>query len=214
MRRLDGVQAVEILSWRTTMTRTEGQTGRLLGRCAVVLATALGVAGSARAQLPQQGEVRWVKAITLSLRVGSTEKESKQVTYTPPPGWYVRSHWVDCTARQGCSSFSVNTVPPDWSWFAEEQSRESSRALAELAAKSHGAGLQAKVAHEQEIQRRGVRHVHSSHHVLVVDATARGEGFLGRGGCIELTVTVELVYLGIDENLHCAATQHRVRARA
>jgi len=69
--------------------------------------------------------------------------------------------------------------------------------------------VQAKSAREQETLRRGVRHIHSTHHVLVVDATARGEGFLGRGGCIELTVTVELVYLGIDENLHRPATTQR-----
>ena len=68
------------------MTRTHGQTGRFLGLCAIVLATALGVADSARAQPPPKGEVRWVKAVTLSLRVGSTEQESKQERqHTPTP---------------------------------------------------------------------------------------------------------------------------------
>jgi hypothetical protein len=159
------------------------------------------------------GEVRYVKAVTLSLRVGSTEKESKQVTYTPPPGWYVRSHWVHCTARQGCSSFSVNTVPRDWAWLSEEQVRESYKALAELAGKSHGVALQSKLALEQETLLRGVRQVRATHHALVVDATARGEGFLGRGGCIELTVTAELVYLGTEEDVRRAVLQHRAKLK-
>src|SRR5438270_1169840 len=154
------------------MTRKQRYAGRLLGLWAALLATVLGAPAQARAQVPRVGEVRWVKAVTLSLRVGSTEKECKQVTYAPPPGWYVRSHWVHCTARQGCSSFSVNTVSRDWAWLSEEQVRETYKALGELAAKSHGAALQAKLALEQETLLRGVRQVRSTHHALVVDATA------------------------------------------
>ena len=36
----------------------------------------------------------------------------------------------------------------------------------------------------------------ASHHALVVDATARGSGFLGKGAALELTVYAELVYSG------------------
>ena len=62
--------------------------------------------------------------------------------------------------------------------ISEEQVRESYKDLAELAGKSHGAALQAKLALEQETLLRGVRQVRSTHHALVVDATARGQGFL------------------------------------
>jgi hypothetical protein len=195
------------------MTRKQRRAGRLVGPCAAVLVIAVGPVASARAQVPQVGEVWWVKAVTLSLRVGSTEKESKLVTYTPPPGWYVRSHWVDCTGRTGRSSFSVHTVPHDWAWLSEEEVKESSKALGELAGKSHGVGLSVKLALEQEALLRGARRVRSTHHALVVDATARGEGLLGRGGCIELTVSVELIYLGTDENLRRAALPHRAKLK-
>ena len=71
---------------------------------------ALATPGRAPAQTPQPGEVQWLTVITISLQVGSTEKETRQVTYTPPPGWYVRSHRVDCTRKYGHASFSVTTT--------------------------------------------------------------------------------------------------------
>ena len=81
---------------------------------AAILAATATLPGSAHGQTPRVGEVQKVQVITISMQVGSTEKESKQVTYTPPPGWYVRSHTVNCTAKHGNSSFSVNTVPRRW----------------------------------------------------------------------------------------------------
>ena len=86
--------------------------GRTLsGLSGAILVSSLTVPGSAQAQVPQVGGVQRLKVITISMQVGSTEKDTKQVTYTPPPGWYVRSHSVDCTSKSGNSSFSVNTVP-------------------------------------------------------------------------------------------------------
>jgi hypothetical protein len=155
------------------------------------------------------GEVQRLKAITISLRVGSTEKESKQVTYTPPPGWYVRSHSVNCTARYGPSSFAVNTVPRDWDWLSEEKVKESYKYLIELAGKANKSGLQAKFALERDALLEELRRVRATHHALVVDATARGEGFLRGGGGLELTVTAELVYLGTEESLKQLAAQHQ-----
>src|SRR5947208_2038699 len=95
------------------------------GRNYALVALALVAAASARAGGPQVGEARQVQVITVSLRVGSTEKESKQAVYVPPPGWYVRSHRVQCPVKQGNSSFTVNTVPRHWSWSSEASLEET-----------------------------------------------------------------------------------------
>jgi hypothetical protein len=196
------------------MTQSRAHVG-LIGwaRCAVILTVVLAVAGPAGAQVPQVGEVQTLKVITISMQVGSTEKETKQVTYTPPPGWYVRSHWVDCTAKHGNSSFAVTTVPRDWSWLSEEKVTESYKVLIDLAGRCSDAGLQAKFALERDTLLRQLREVHSTHHALVVDATARGEGFLRSSGCLELTVTAELVYVGTAENLRRTTAQRGTRLR-
>jgi hypothetical protein len=165
------------------------------------------------AQAPHTGDVQKREVLTLSMQVGSTEKETRQVTYTPPPGWYIRSHVVHCTAKRGNSSFSVTTVPQDWNWLSEEKVRESWKVLIDLAAKAHAPDLQAKFTMEQEILLQGIRRVRATHHALVVDATARGEGFLRSGGCIELTITAELVYLGTEESIRRTSTQHRARLK-
>src|SRR4051812_4498168 len=90
-------------------------------------AAALTLAGPASAQAPRVGDVQRLQVVTLSLQVGSTETQTRQVTYTPPPGWYVRGHRVDCSARYGNSSFTVSTVPRHWHWSSEGQARESYR---------------------------------------------------------------------------------------
>ena len=184
--------------------------GRTLARVvASVLTSALAVVPpSAQAQVPQVGEVQRLKVITISMQVGSTEKETKQVTYTPPPGWYVRSHSVDCTNKSGNSSFSVNTVPQNWNWLSEEKVRESYKRLLDVAGEAHDAGLRAKLALEQDSMLKELRKVRSTHHALVVDATAKGEGFLRGGGGIELTVTAELVFLGTDEHFSKTTAKH------
>src|SRR5439155_11252459 len=89
--------------------------------------------GRCLAQPPQVGDVQRLTAVTIAMTVGSTEKETKKVTYTPPPGWYVRSHTVDCTKKAGNSSFSVNTVPQDWAFVSEDRVKESYKALIDLA---------------------------------------------------------------------------------
>ena len=169
--------------------------------------------GSALAQAPRLGEIQKVQVVTISMQVGSTEQETRQVTYTPPPGWYIRSHQVHCTARHGNSSFTVSTVPRKWDWLSEEKASESCKLLIDVAGKSHAAELQAKCTQQREALLEGLRRVRVSHHALVVEATARGEGFLRGGGCIELTVTAELVYLGMEETLPPSAGQHKASAR-
>jgi hypothetical protein len=166
-------------------------------------------AGAARAEAPSVGAVQRLTVITLSMQVGSTEKETKRVTYTPPPGWYVRGHRVDCVKKFGNSSFTVNTVPRDWTFVSEEKINESYKVLIDLAARAQNAGLKAKFALEQEQLLRELRKVRSTHHALVVEATARGEGFLRGGGGLQLTVTADLVYVGTDESLANAVARHR-----
>jgi hypothetical protein len=162
-------------------------------------------------QEPQPGDIQRLKVITISMRVGSTEKDSKQVTYTPPPGWYVRSHVVDCTAKYGNSSFTVTTVPPNWDWLTEEKNRDSYKALFDVAGRAQHVGGQLKVNQEQETLLRASRGVRANHHALVVEATARGEGILRGGGGLELIVTAELVYIGPGVGLGDDMSPHRAR---
>src|SRR5262245_55674035 len=150
----------------------------------------------AAAPAPRAGEVQWLTVVTIAMQAGSTEKETRQVTYTPPPGWYIRSHRVHCTRRYGNSSFSVSTVPQDWAWPLEGKVGESYKSLIDLAGKSGNAGLKAKYALEREQTLADLHKVRATHHALVVDATAKGEGFLRGGGVLELTVTAELVFVG------------------
>src|SRR5262245_48129558 len=169
--------------------------GFLAGSAAALAAT------PALAQPPRVGEVRRLPVLTVCLQVGSTERENRQVVYTPPPGWYVRSHTVDCRQKYGNCSYAVNTVPQDWSWSSEDKVRESYKVLLDMAAKAEDTGAQARFAQEQERLLSELRKARSTHHALVVEATARGEGFLKGGGGLQLTVTAELVYVGTDEDV-------------
>jgi hypothetical protein len=131
--------------------------------------------------------------------VGSTEKESKQVTYTPPPGWFIRTHAVDCTRRLGNASFAVSTVPAQWSWSSAEKDEESDKHLVEATLSAREAGLQGRPKRQRAAALGQSRQANSSHHALVLDATAKGEGLFHGGGALELTVTAELVYGGSGE---------------
>jgi hypothetical protein len=171
--------------------------------------TAWTISNSSSAQPPRPGEVQRVTVVSVLLQAGSTEKETRQVTYTPPPGWYVRSHQVDCTRKTGNSSFAVSTVPQDWNWSLEEKVVESYRSLINLAARSGNTGLKAKFKLEREQTLAEIRKVRSTHHALIVDATAKGEGFLRGGGTLELTVMAELVFVGNEESLARTIAQHK-----
>jgi hypothetical protein len=116
---------------------------------------------------------------------------------------------VDCTKKAGNSSFTVNTVPRHWDWSSEERVSDSYQALIDMAGKAGETGLRARLVQEREQTLTELRKARSSHHALVVDATARGEGFLRSGGCLELTVTAELVFVGTDETLGRALARHR-----
>jgi len=174
-------------------------------RFACVAASAAAFCAPAPAQAqphrPRAGDVQRVTVISVALVAGSTGREARRVTYTPPPGWYVRGHRVECKEKTGLSSFTVNTVPRDWSFVTEEQVRESYKAMTDVAARRGAAGLKAKIALEQERALTELRKGRASHHALVVEAVAQGEGFLRGGGGIHLSVTAELVYVGTREHL-------------
>jgi hypothetical protein len=170
------------------------------------------ITDTVRAQAPHVGDVQRLKVITVSMQVGSTEKESKQVTYSPPPGWYVRSHTVSIR-KAGKSSFSVTTVPQNWNWLSEDKISESYKLLLELAAKAKDPGLHAKFTQERDAMLGELRKVRASHHALVVDVTARGEGLFRGGGSIDLMVIAEIVYVGTDEELGQTVKQHHAKLK-
>jgi hypothetical protein len=184
-----------------------------MARCTSVIAWAwvLGSAfpPTATAQTPKLGQVQTLTVITISMQVGSLDSETKRVAYAPPPGWYVRSHSVACTRKAGNTSYTVNTVPQDWSYVTEEMVRDAYKGLLDLAAQAQNVGLGAKLNAEQEKLLSEVRRVRSTHHALVVDATVRGEGFLRGGGSLDMTVTAELVYVGTEESLVRAVAEHQ-----
>ena len=150
-----------------------------------------------------------VPVITISLSVGSTGKEVKRVTYAPPPGWYVRAHRVEIKEKTGLSSFTVNTLPRDWSYLSEEQVRDTYKGLLELAAKAQNIALGTKLAAEEERNVSEVRKARSSHHALIVEATVKGEGLFRSGGSIYMTVVADLVFVGTPEDISREAKEHR-----
>ena len=158
--------------------------------------TLLLAAATAQAQSPQAGDVQRFPVITLRLRVGSTEKASKRATYTPPPGWHIRSHTVTVAQSLGNTSFSVSTVPAGWAWASRDRLDDSYRQLIDLAAKAHDMGLQGKLELDRDSMTRELQNTSSSHHALVVEVTASGDGWFRSAASIELTVWAELVYVG------------------
>jgi hypothetical protein len=160
------------------------------------LTMALMAPAPALSQHIRVGTVQTLPVLTVSLNVGSTEKEERRVIYAPPPGWHIRSHRVECTAKSGLSSYTVNTVPADWAWSSDEATSEGNKAKAAAAVQAHGVGGQAKAVSDSRKLTAERQRTTASHHALVMDATARGTGFLGKGAGLELTVYAELVYVG------------------
>lgn len=101
-------------------------------RFAVVAACVAAASSPLRADDPPAtvGTLRTVPVVSVSLAVGSTEKESKRVVYAPPPGWYVRSHRVVCAQKSGIVNYVVNTVPAGFNWLSDERTAAASKANA------------------------------------------------------------------------------------
>ena len=167
---------------------------RILGLF-VMVATAFS-GGTVWAQTPRPGDTMHLTAISLSLRVGNTDQDARKVTYTPPPGWVIRSHAVQCTYRYGNVSFAISTVPANWAWFSEDRLNETNRQRLDLTAKSHDVGAEARLRHERDTMLRQNRQAGFSHNALILEASAKGGGLFRGGAALELTVTAELVYVG------------------
>lgn len=147
--------------------------------------------------LPSVGTVRELPVVSVSLSVGSLGRECKRVVYAPPPGWYVRSHRVQATNRSGTVAYSVSTVPAGWQWVNDERAAASGRAAGSIGLTlPTGLPANGQASGSQESAVAGRQSSTSSHHVLVVDVTARGSGLWQGGGGVDLTVFAEMVYLG------------------
>jgi len=147
--------------------------------------------------------------ITISLAASSTGQQTKRVTYSPPPGWYVRSHRVDVKERSALASFTVNTVPREWSYLSEDQVRETYKGLLELAAKAQNHALGIRLAAEEERTLAEVRKARSSHHALVVEASVKGEGVFRANGSLQMTVIADLVWVGTADDIARTSKDNR-----
>jgi hypothetical protein len=165
---------------------------RLLALAALTLTT------EARGDDPAPGTARTMPVVSVAVSVGSLDRETKRVVYAPPPGWYVRSHRVVTANKHGAVTYAVNTVPSGWNWFTDERTSASSKADLLAAVATPTAWYGGRAASAQDAATAGRQASTSSHHLLVVEVTARGAGlFLGGAGA-ELTVYAEMVYLGPD----------------
>jgi hypothetical protein len=166
-------------------------------RLPLAVLTALLPALPARAaDAPAVGATQTLPAVSVAVAVGSTERDARRAVYAPPPGWYVRSHKVEVARRYGAATYAVSTVPAGWAWRADEQTATADRAAAGAAVSAYKVSGGGQAATAQATATAGHQESASSHHVLVVDVAARGAGLWQGGGGIDLTVVVELVYLG------------------
>ena len=154
--------------------------------------------GPALAQSPQIGEIQVLPVINVSLQVGCTGKESKQATYSPPPGWYIRSHQVMCIQRYGTSSYAVSTVPAGWVWNSEEQSKELHQRLTDVAARAENVAIQLKLDVKRDDAVYDLLKANSGKHALILETNATGGGLFHGGSGIQLRVFAEMIYIGMD----------------
>ncbi|AWM35762.1 hypothetical protein GobsT_65450 [Gemmata obscuriglobus] len=145
---------------------------------------------------PLSGTVRTLPVLSVSLAVGSTGRESKRAVYSPPPGWYVRSHRVQVASRYGTVTYAVSTVPAGFDWRTDEQSASAGKSSTTGAVSAYKISGGGQLATVRDLNAADHQTVATSHHVLVIDVTARGAGFLQSGSGIDLTVMAEMVYLG------------------
>ena len=83
------------------------------------------------------GTVQRVPAVSVSLAVGSTDRETKRVVYSPPPGWYIRSHHVELGDRTGLASYSVSTLAAGWQYKSSEREGGATRSRVAGQVSSH-----------------------------------------------------------------------------
>jgi hypothetical protein len=150
----------------------------------------------APASPPPRGTVQTLPVLSVSLSVGSTGHETKRAVYAPPPGWHVRSHRVVVASKYGTVTYAVSTVPAGWDWKADEQAASAGKSSAGGAVSAYKFSGGGQLATSRDANATDHQAVASSHHLLVIDVTARGGGFLQSGSGVELTVLAEMVYLG------------------
>jgi hypothetical protein len=164
---------------------------------AVLVVVAAATARAAADDPPTVGTVRELPVISVSMEVGSTDRESKRAVYSPPPGWYVRSHRVVVARRTGTVTFLVSTVPDSWNWVTDEKMTASGKASGSARATIlHVVPAAAEVAGARDEAVSDRQANTASHHALVVDVTAKGRGFLVGSGGVDMIVYAEMVYLG------------------
>lgn len=144
------------------------------------------------------GSVERVPAVSISLAVGSFESDVKRVVYSPPPGWYIRSHEVKCQKRSGLVSYTVNTVAAGWEWKSSATENGTSRSRVSGGVSSYKFSLGGTGEVEKDAISSGTKSNQASHNAIVVDISAEGGGLFRGGASIDLAVTAELVFLGID----------------
>lgn len=154
--------------------------------------------GPVHAQIAQIGDIQVLPIINVSLQVGSTGKETKRTTYSPPPGWYIRSHRVMCILRYGTSSYAVNTVPANWVWNSELQSKELHERLTDVAAKAEDVAMQLKLNMKRDDAVYDLLRASAGSHALILETNATGNGLFRGGSGIELRVFAEMIYIGND----------------
>ncbi|VTU02811.1 unnamed protein product [Gemmataceae bacterium] len=145
---------------------------------------------------PVVGTTQTLPVVSVSISVGNTGAESKRGVYAPPPGWYVRSHRVVTADKRGSVSYTVSTVPAGWAWRAEEQTTAEAKAAGSAAVTAYKVSGGAQAATATATAATELQANASSHHLLVVDVSARGCGLWKGDSGVELTVVAELVYLG------------------
>lgn len=157
----------------------------------------LALPAAASADPPAVGTVRECPVVSVSLAVGSLDRDTKRVVYAPPPGWYVRSHRVQTANRTGIVTYSVGSVPAGWNWVSDERAAASGKVNGSAGVRlPNGLAGGGEVAGSQDAA-SAARQAHtSSHHVLVVEVTAKGNGLWQGGGGVDLTVYAEMVYHG------------------
>jgi hypothetical protein len=166
-------------------------------RIPLVALIALAPVRAARAdEAPPVGTVQTLPVVSVSLEVGSTEREVKRAVYSPPPGWYVRSHKVVVVNKHGTITYAVSTVPSGWNWKADERAASAGRSSAAGTVSTYKVSGGGSMSSARDSTAADYSAVASSHHLLVVEVAARGGGFLQNGSGVELTVLAEMVYLG------------------
>jgi hypothetical protein len=168
---------------------------RTLVTCLLALSAAPATAAPPEAP-PPVGTVQTLPVLSVSLAVGSTGRETKRAVYAPPPGWYVRSHRVVVANKYGTVTYAVSTVPAGWDWKADEQAASAGRSSAAGTVSAYKVQAGGQLATLRDATATDHHAVASSHHLLVIEAAARGCGFLQSGSGVELTVMAEMVYLG------------------